>query len=490
MQPTPSLVTLAIRVVQHAPCALCTLAPELKQDLSVLEAACARDPSMVKEVPTELLCDVLEAVPAVKLPLVYTHAMQCDRLKALCSSKQTTHLVLRRNALCFRSVSKAWKDDAELAHATVTSEDSTLRYVSARLRGSKAFVLKIVEDTHHIPFACVSRSLRGDRALVLAALQTTRFPTDVYRYASDRLRFDHGVLMAAMRRHGFLKYSANCPFSHAPEALRQNTALVLEAIPHSAGSVYANMMPPLRGNVEVAAYALGHGMSVYSLGSNLANDHAAMRYLIERHGKALLATNDASLTRDPVLIKTAVRTWGDALRMASESLRADRATVALAVANDGRALRFACDALRADSEIVHTAVTQNGAALQWVHPTFCNDLPTVVKAAKTCAITVHRHASPATMRAPQVLVAMLHAPNVARAHIYQQLGALTEMPMSVVEAEECSDLVAELAAKTSSEWTDVLEAAEAFVARVHAPGSSVANAHKRAYQEAFGGLES
>ena len=134
MQPTPSLVTLAIRVVQHAPCALCTLAPELKQDLSVLEAACARDPSMVKEVPTELLCDVLEAVPAVKLPLVYKHAMQCDRLKALCSSKQTTHLVLRRNALCFRSVSKAWKDDAELAHATVTSEDSTLRYVSARLR--------------------------------------------------------------------------------------------------------------------------------------------------------------------------------------------------------------------------------------------------------------------------------------------------------------------------------------------------------------------
>ena len=90
------------------------------------------------------------------------------------------------------------------------------------------------------------------------------------------------------------------------------------------------------------------------------------------------------------------------------------------------------------------------------------------------------------LQVPQVLVAMLHTPKVSRSHVCQQLHAFLEMEMSVEEAQECSDLVAELAGKVSPDWDDVLEAAEAFVAHVHAPGSSVANAHKRAYEEAFG----
>ena len=484
---TQDALALAMQVVQHIPRALHILAPELRDHAQILAAVCARDPTYVEVLEAGRIVDVLDIVASVKLPLVYKHAQKCDHLKELCSTARAVSTVLQRNTLCFMHVPKVCRDDEELALAAVKSEPRVLRYVSARLRGSKAFVLKIVASEHISPFGCVGRALRGDRALVLKALVTALNPTDVYKEASEALRADRGVLLEAMRRYGTLRYSKICPYACAPAVLKHDTALALEAMAYRAGDVYSNLAPSLRANAEVAMCALDHGMLVHRLSSELLCDRANMCTLIARHGKVLMACHDRVIRNDPVLLKMAARTCGRVLSIVPTELRADRAIVALAVANDGSALRYACETLRSDAEIVRTAVTQDGAAIEWAHPQFLQDLATVVQAAKTAPAAVHRYASEEMLGTPQVLLAMLHAPGVRRTHALGQLKSIlgVEMP-SVAAAQECSDLAAELAAKIPPDWDDVLEAAEAFVARIYAPGSSVANAHKRAYEEAFG----
>jgi uncharacterized protein YoaH (UPF0181 family) len=56
---------------------------------------------------------------------------------------------------------------------------------------------------------------------------------------------------------------------------------------------------------------------------------------------------------------------GEALKYASDELRADKKVVLAAVMQNGEALKYASDELRADKKVVLAAVMQNGEALKY-----------------------------------------------------------------------------------------------------------------------------
>ena len=89
-----------------------------------------------------------------------------------------------------------------------------------------------------------------------------------------------------------------------------------------------------------------------------------VRAAIEEDGNAL---KDASETMraDPKLVLIAVKQNGLALQWASDALRVDREVVLAAVQKNGGALQWALGDLRADKNLVLAAVKQNGLALEW-----------------------------------------------------------------------------------------------------------------------------
>ena len=79
----------------------------------------------------------------------------------------------------------------------------------------------------------------------------------------------------------------------------------------------------------------------------------------------------------------AVAQDGQALRYASDDLKADKEVVLTAVAQDGLALDYASDELKADKEVVLTAVAQAGCALHYASDELKGDPEVLNNAARS-----------------------------------------------------------------------------------------------------------
>ena len=483
-------VTLAVATVLKVPQALRLLHPVLRRHPKVVAAACVRDSKLIETVESrDALMAVLRALPRVRVASVYKRAMQCATTYA---SDEVTRCALRCSPAVLAYAPEGFKDDVEIAREAVAGDPSMFRHVSARLRQSKAFLLDLVaQPNHRILFQHASHALRNDRAVVCAALRTAICPSDVYRAATDAVRADRDVLLVALRRQKELRFTAfdKNAYAYAADALKQDRAFAFEAMACCALSTYRSLGSMLRVDVEVVLCALDHGLSVHEIARGVVVDDAKMRTIVARHGKALFATpSSLPLRDDPEVIAQAVRTCGAVLSLAPAHMRKEYAIVARAVSQDGTALQYATDELCRDAAIVTCAVGQTGNALPFVHPEFWDDLEIVALAARTAPCAVVKYVHVDLVGAPRTCLAMLHARDVSRATMCKELERVFPLLASVGDLEEvhkCSDLVAELASKVPSDWADVLDAAEAFVARLHAPDGRVAHAYKRSYAEAF-----
>lgn len=128
-----------------------------------------------------------------------------------------------------------FKDDGEFMLAAVRKDDcSVLGFASERLRGDKSFMLAVVVGetesgvfhygfeflTLDNPLRFASDTLRHDKDVVLAAVKKNGFALEV---AAEKLQADRSVVLEAVRTHGLA-------LQFASEGLRDDEAVVLAAV--------------------------------------------------------------------------------------------------------------------------------------------------------------------------------------------------------------------------------------------------------------------
>ena len=97
-------------------------------------------------------------------------------------------------------------------------------------------------------------------------------------------------------------------------------------------------------------------------------DHKRFMLLaLASNGQALRFASD-ELRADRDLVRVAVAQCDHALKHASDELRADPDVVRAALAQDSSALRYASAELRADQDVVLAAVVRHGSALEYASP--------------------------------------------------------------------------------------------------------------------------
>ena len=185
----------------------------------------------------------------------------------------------------------------QLAHWSQRLRDLTRRRALVRIRDDWRVLATLPLD------------LRGDRSVVVEALAQHG---GALQYASDELRADPDIVLAAIRPGG-----TALELMHAHQGLRANRSFMLRAV--------------------------------------------------SRAGRSLRSAA-AVLRSDRVLVVAAVAQDGAALSYASDELKADREVVLAALASSGTALRYAGAELRGDLEVVLAAVAQSGSALSYAQP--------------------------------------------------------------------------------------------------------------------------
>lgn len=487
-------VAAAVAMMERTPRGLVCLDPSVRAHPRVLQSACARDPEMIVHVPPALLADVVKSLCVGKLPKALKCARACDTLRPLCDA--LTPWIVDKHPLALQHASDACKDDATLAYAALGVTPRVLEHVSERLRDCDDFVLAAVGRGGRLHHA--SARLRADCGFAVKVLHVTCDATEAYAALKMSLRKDRALLDVAMKKHKELGRGwTTSPFEYTSLLLKRQRAAVLDALPYACRNVYMCLLhstPALGTDYDVVVAALRHGLPSEYVPASVFDDPDMARRVLMATGRGLRRA-PAALRADRALVLQIVRVNGEALAYASDALRCDRAVVMAAIASTWKALKYVLSyegqsALRADKDVVHAAVVQNGNALSYAHYKWRHNRPMVTLAAKTAPNAV-RTLAPHFSEMATVRAAKLHnlgsfdKPSV-RTRVLKELGEIACLAMSIADAQECSDLVAELAAKLPATWDDVLAAAEAFVARVHAPGGAVAHAHKRAYEEAFG----
>ena len=167
-----------------------------------------------------------------------------------------------------------------------------------------------------------SPELRGDKEVVLAALQSDRGQFMVFRHASEALRGDREVVLTAVQNNGY-------DFRHASKELKRDRNFVLEAVQHK-GTALLHASPDLKNDIGVVLAAVQQ--------TGFALHHASTE--LKGNRKVVLA---------------AVQQNGNALGYASEALKDNKEVVLAAVQQNGNALQYASEALRGDSGVVLAA---------------------------------------------------------------------------------------------------------------------------------------
>jgi len=229
--------------------------------------------------------------------------------------------------------SEVLRADKEIVNAAVAQNSRALRHAAEPLKDDKAFVLAILKtsprrgQTGHS-----SWPVNPEHESLVHALAC----------ASDRLRADKEVVLAAVAQNGLALLDAH-------EAFRSDKEVVLAAVAQHAIVLHL-ASPALQSDREVVVTALA----------------AAGPGFVERLIEGPMGLPQGlwrDLKEDKDFVLEAVAQNGSVLKHASETLKADKSVVLAAVAQNGRVLEHASEALKADKAVVLTAVTQDGGAL-------------------------------------------------------------------------------------------------------------------------------
>ncbi len=149
------------------------------------------------------------------------------------------------------------RDDEEVVFAAVERDARNFAYASKRLRGSREFVLSLLESIDYFSYSSVkfllkhSKDFSGDRSVIFAAVKRSGQALEL---ASEKLKRDRDIVLTAVGSYGdALKYvpkdvdfyeeavllalkESPETYDNVPEELKQNRSFLIKAIKQSEKS--------------------------------------------------------------------------------------------------------------------------------------------------------------------------------------------------------------------------------------------------------------
>ena len=235
--------------------------------------------------------------------------------------------------------------------AAVKQNGMALKFASDKLRSDHEVVLAAVNENGSA-LEHAAREFRLDRELVLAAVKNDG---SSLKYASDELKADHQVVLTAVEQNGLA-------LGFVSEKLQCYQEVVLAALKKN-------------------------GLALGQTSERYRSDRAMVLDAVRQEGSALIYAS-ANLKADREIGLAAVQQSGLALRFVSDELRSDREMALAAVKQCGCSLMFCAQELRSDREFVLAAVNENGSALEHAAREFRSDRELVLAAVKNDGLSL------------------------------------------------------------------------------------------------------
>ena len=222
----------------------------------------------------------------------------------------------------------------------------------------KEFVLQYI-PRHLSKFRCLSRAMREDKDVVLAAV-ATRSAAYVLSSVSGSFLHDRDVMLTALMHGDTFDKIAN----QVHQDLRDDCEFAAAAVVHEARFA-ACMSARLRRDRDAMMRLAVANADVLHYARDFVDDRDFMMTVVQNAGYAFKYAS-SRLKKDDALARAACANDGRALAYASRRVRAERGTVLAAAATAGYiALQLASPKHRADREIVLTAAKNDGTALEF-----------------------------------------------------------------------------------------------------------------------------
>ncbi|MCX6987963.1 MAG: DUF4116 domain-containing protein [Chlamydiae bacterium] len=368
------------------------------------------------------------SLQSLALPL---DAMDMDHLRL--NIKEIALAAVRTDGLALKLASPLLKADKAVVLLAVANKGSALQFAAAELRADREVVLAAVTAKgqnllYKDPSSCekfrILTRLTGEPFSNLInrpdlVNPILNLPTLALQYASEQLRDDQDIVLAAVKVSGL-------SLQFASERLQSNIPIVAEALKQDSMILILDQLAMLNLEQDLGLEFLsvcGANWIVY-LCTNMSREDLQFRQraweatieadsqvpranggeafsttlqsrqigweasrgeaipmpgfddknlilrAIREEGLAALDLVSPRLRTDKDVVLAAVTQKGSDLAFTSASLKADKEVVLAAVRQDGSALRFAFTGLQADKEVVLAAVRQSGDAL----PFACQEL--------------------------------------------------------------------------------------------------------------------
>jgi len=252
-----------------------------------------------------------------------------------------------------------------LASLRYTIDDANLgelifNNIAQDLYNNAEFILRAMEINGYL-FRYIPANFKNNKAVILSALNNQLKTKSgqignesPLKYASDSLRDDMDVVMAAIQNDGKA-------ISHVSDRLKNNVNLVLESLKHGAGLNYFKYLPLELQNRKNLLLALKNGGgSLSDVPINLRSDKEIVMLSVMDNGKNLRQAS-IELKNDKEIVLVAVKSYGEVLEYASDELRNDPDIVLAAVSQNGAALKFASEELKNNREIALKSVRNKHA---------------------------------------------------------------------------------------------------------------------------------
>lgn len=180
-------------------------------------------------------------------------------------------------------------------------------------------------------FKIQPNSTKSNKSLIE---KCAKFNVDILQWVEPSLLDDENLILSVIESNGYwaLKY--------ASDRLKKNRKVVLAAV-----------------NQEGGAFRLVKDI--------FKNDEEIIKAAISSDGRVLEHVLD-KYKADKEIVLSALKTYGFALEFASKKLRQDREVVLAAVRNHGTSLRFAHTSLTRDKEIAIAAINSQASAFEYV----------------------------------------------------------------------------------------------------------------------------
>jgi hypothetical protein len=335
---------------------------ELRRDKEVvLAVVCCRGTSL-RYASENLKRDEEVVLAAVKQnPWAITIADETCR-----NNKKIVLAAVSQDGRILKHVSEKLKIDSDVFFTAIDNYKDSIIYVLPKLTKliDRKIALGLMQQGIYIEFNNVSKELKNDKEVVLAAIQQKCKKYSILANVSERLKDDKDVVLAAVNQNGKL-------LVHVSKELKDDKDVVLAAVNQNGLALQYASKEFKNNRTIVLAAVKQNGLALEYASQNIKGDikivlsaicnrsialHYATKELINNRNLILSIIN--SFTTDTTEQKKSLL-LGLALELSSEKLRGDREVVLAAVRNCCWGLKFASNELQKDKKFLIKCYRKN-----------------------------------------------------------------------------------------------------------------------------------